>query len=453
MAIFAGGFSLDAASALCADDRTDEIDVLDGLSSLVEKSLVIAETLGAVARYRILESTRDYALEKLRDSGEYEHAARKHAHYYARLAERSDEHFYTGSQAEWFAQLREEYDNVRSALLWTLTSERDPVLGGAMAGALERFWFEGGHLGEGLGWIDTAEKITDEAVNPKIVARLELTRAVLQEGNAKIAAAEHARRLYEAVGEGRGLGFALRQCALALRQQRRWADAEKASRHAAEVLEETGDAGGFAVALNTLASIRAYRGDLNDARAICERALGIAQRHCAEYAIMQARLYLADLDFQCGRFESAVEYASEALDNAERAQIPRLVANLRANRTIYNVALGLQAQAAADAYAALPILQEAQDHLQIAIVIQHLALLAVLSGEGECAARWTGYVDSYYAEKGLEREPTEAWGRQRIEETVRSTMPQERFAALWREGSGLSETQVLEQALTWNCAA
>ena len=95
--IFAGGFSLDAATAVCSGEDLDEIDILDLLSSLTDKSLVVADTAGEQERYSLLESTRAYAMEKLTAVGAHERLARRHAEYFRDRAQEADERFGTGS--------------------------------------------------------------------------------------------------------------------------------------------------------------------------------------------------------------------------------------------------------------------------------------------------------------------------------------------------------------------
>lgn len=445
MAIFAGGFSLEAASAVCAGEDLDAGDVFYVMASLVEKSLLTIDTGQPTERYALLETTREFALEALANNAETEAAARNHARYYSTLAEEADMQFFTTPPAAWFGRLKLEYENFHAALLWSLTGARDIALGGALAGSLERFWFDGGHVAGGLDWVTRALHLVDVAIAPQVVARLYLTRAVLVYGSSKLEFAERARDLYLQLGMDRGLGHALRQCALAIRHQQRWDDAEGAARGACQALERAGDAGGLAVALNTLGAIRGDRGDLAEARALHERGLAIAREARADYAVMQSYLHLGDFEFQCGNFQRAVEYANEALLQSEPGQVMRLTANLRCNRASYRIALNRLDEAADDAYAALLILQDVQSHSLIAIAVQHLALLAAISGDYRRAARWTGYVDAFFSSSGVGREATETWGRSKLEQTLRDKLSQDELLEASAEGGKLKEPQILEE--------
>src|SRR5579872_3843190 len=119
--IFAGGFTLAAATAVCGGEGLDEIEVLDLLSSLTDKSLVVADTAGEQERYHLLESTRAYALEKLAGTGERERLARRHAEYFRDQGRDADKRYGTGSTLAWFADVEQELDNYRAALEWGLS--------------------------------------------------------------------------------------------------------------------------------------------------------------------------------------------------------------------------------------------------------------------------------------------------------------------------------------------
>ncbi len=154
VAIFAGGFTLDAASFVCAGDDSESADVLDLIASLVDKSLAMVDTSDASERYRMLESTRQYALAKLAASGERERLARRHADYFRDVAQKAEQSFGAVPLSEWLARLDPEAENFRATMDWALGRDNDVVLGGTVAGALEMFWWHGGAEAEGFRWIE-----------------------------------------------------------------------------------------------------------------------------------------------------------------------------------------------------------------------------------------------------------------------------------------------------------
>jgi predicted ATPase/class 3 adenylate cyclase len=120
LSVFAGGFALDAAEAVAAHDEIDAVDVLDHVAALVRRSLVNADPEGGRTRYWLLETIRQYAQDRLEESGDAEATNRRHAGHYAHLAEEASPHLRGADQLDWVARLTPEVDNLRVAFLWAL---------------------------------------------------------------------------------------------------------------------------------------------------------------------------------------------------------------------------------------------------------------------------------------------------------------------------------------------
>ena len=142
LAAFAGSFSLRAAGAVAASPELVPSQIIDGLSSLVAKSLVTAELGGQFTRYRLLDMTRAYAVEKLGESGERETLARRHAEYYRDVFERAEAEWNTRPTAEWLADYGPRIDNLRVALDWAFSPGGDVSLGVALTAAAVPLWMQ-----------------------------------------------------------------------------------------------------------------------------------------------------------------------------------------------------------------------------------------------------------------------------------------------------------------------
>jgi predicted ATPase len=140
LAVFAGVFSLEAAGAVVASPEVTPAKVVDGLANLVAKSLVAAEVDGTIARYRLLDTTRAYAFEKLGESGERERIARRHAEFYRDLFERAETEWERRPTAEWLADYGREIDNLRAALDWAFSPGGDAPVGVALTAAAVSLW-------------------------------------------------------------------------------------------------------------------------------------------------------------------------------------------------------------------------------------------------------------------------------------------------------------------------
>jgi hypothetical protein len=154
LAVFAGGFGLEAAEAVgSAGPAVPATPVLDVLSGLVEKSLVVVDH-GAAARYRTLETVRHYAAAKLHAAGEAAGVRDAHAEFFIALAHTAAPGLLGPDQRDWVVRLAQDQDNITSALGW-LYERRDTRRGLDLAGRLGRFWWFAGQFAEGAAWIET----------------------------------------------------------------------------------------------------------------------------------------------------------------------------------------------------------------------------------------------------------------------------------------------------------
>src|SRR3984893_1144731 len=156
LAIFAGGFTLQAASAIAAIGEIAGSEIVDCAANLVAKSLVAADLGGATGWYRLLETTRAYALEKLTESGELEQVAQRHAEYCRDLFERAELELETRPAAEWLAAYSRRIDNLRAALDWAFSPSGDASIGVALTAAAVPLWMHLSLMQECRGRVERA---------------------------------------------------------------------------------------------------------------------------------------------------------------------------------------------------------------------------------------------------------------------------------------------------------
>jgi non-specific serine/threonine protein kinase len=150
LSVFAGGWSFEAIQAICSD-----MDVLSLLTQLVNKSLVMVDEQAEGTRYRLPETVRQYARDKLLQAGEAEAARDRHLDFFVRFAEQAEPKLRSAEQMAWLDRVEIEHDNLRTALAWSLESgKRDRAL--ELAGALYYFWELRGYWSEGQRWLDEA---------------------------------------------------------------------------------------------------------------------------------------------------------------------------------------------------------------------------------------------------------------------------------------------------------
>ena len=154
LSVFAGGWTLEAAEEVCSGEGIEQEEVLEVLSELVDKSLVVAEAgEEGVPRFRMLEPVRQYAQERLKESGAAEWVRERHAGYYLALAQEAEPELEGADQIRWMDQLEAEHDNLRAALSWALEGGQ-AELGLRLAGALRLFWVGRSHYREGRRWYE-----------------------------------------------------------------------------------------------------------------------------------------------------------------------------------------------------------------------------------------------------------------------------------------------------------
>jgi predicted ATPase/class 3 adenylate cyclase/DNA-binding CsgD family transcriptional regulator len=214
LAVFLGGFDLDAAQAVTGSDGVERYQVLDQLTLLVDKSLVLAENTGGPTRYRLLETVRQYALEKLGESGEADAMRSRHRDHYTSMAALLDAPARTDYQQR-LGQAEVEMDNLRYALGWDL-EESDTERALSLASSLQPLWLTRGRVLEGRAWFDTVVgegDLNDLEVPAAVRARALADTAVLSLWvGSTIERAERALAIARELGDSALLARALIAC-------------------------------------------------------------------------------------------------------------------------------------------------------------------------------------------------------------------------------------------------
>jgi tetratricopeptide (TPR) repeat protein len=311
---------MEDVEAVCVGEGIDRTEVVTLLRRLVATSWVMRERGGDRAAYRLLETSRQYALDKLVSSSEAQRFRSKHSEWFVDLAETGAESMLGGpDQTRWFDRIGSELDNFRTALAWSL-GDGDPALGLRLGAALSRFWEVRGHWTEGLGWLEEALARAPDAEDGlrgrALVAAsflafyrggLESARSMVTEGLAA------AVRAHDKATEARGLRF---EAVIEQRIGDRAAAIDSAQK-AVELSRSDGEAADLAFALQVLGRLLADD-DRDEARARYEEGLEVARR--AKDAVSQIYLLyaLGRLHLRAGDNERARELYSKALDLSQQ---------------------------------------------------------------------------------------------------------------------------------------
>ena len=282
LAAFAGGWALDAAEAVCASDGIEAGAILDVLDALVNKSFVVLHDPDGGGRYRLLETVRQFAAQRLEVSGDGDATRARHLDWYLALAEQAAPALTGPEQAAWLARLEDEHDNLRIALATAATSTEHSGKGLALAGALWRFWHLHGHLGEGRRWLEealTRTPETEEEAGMRVRARALHGAGVLatiQDDNQRaLILLEQSLDLSRHLDDRRGIATALNGLGNVALQQ---GDYTSAATHFGESLalrRELSDTWGIATSLNNLAMVAHYQGDHAQASTLYGESLAL----------------------------------------------------------------------------------------------------------------------------------------------------------------------------------
>lgn len=265
LSVFAGGFELPAAEAVAEDS------VLEGLSDLLENSLVRPDVGSPDSnylepRFTMLETLRDYGLERLTASREQEEICRRHAAYYLALAERATPELEGGEQAMWLERLEREYDNLRAALGWLL-EHGEPERAARLASATWAFWAIRGHAGEGQMWLERALASGELAGSSraKTLGAISLLSFAKGEIGRMSGLIEEALAEAHAASDEETLALLKVQKGYAATFRGDLDVAEETLTEALEITYDRGDRWGIAPILNALAQVAVSRGDFGQA--------------------------------------------------------------------------------------------------------------------------------------------------------------------------------------------
>ena len=394
LSVFAGGFSLEAAEQICGDETLDTLDVLEMVSHLVDKSLVVPEEQpdGGI-RYRMLETIRDYGRERLEAAGERPEFLARHAAFYLAFAEAAEPELTGSDQALWLDRLEREHENLRQAMT-TFERAKDAEPGLTLGRALWRFWWVRGTWAEGRKRLASLLAVESPTPRTPTRARALHAAAVLARGEGDYAAARPLAEEALAIGRECGAKEAMALALLVLANIDNDQEDEKAARRGYEealsLFRDLGDKPGTSGCVHNLGVLAEIEGDYEAASALYEEGL-ILNREIGYRSREAASLNgLGGVAFYQGRLERSREWHEQAL------AIQRELGDSRG--TAFSLReLGEVETASADAGAAALFLGQSLemyrvlgDRLGIASAIEGLAALAASMGQPERALELVG---------------------------------------------------------------
>jgi len=448
LAVFTGSFAADAAAAVAGDADIAGHEPIDLLAQLVARSLVIADTSAGTTRYRLLETTRSYALEKLAASGDTALCRRHHATHFRRAFERAPDDWLRMRVPDWLAKYRAELDNVRVALDWAFGDDGDSSIGIALAGASGMLWLTVGLFGEGAQRLETAIARIETATPEPEQAQLWVSLARLMEHTPTRSqpAVDEAIKLYRRLGDAVGLGMSLVRLARTLTLMGRFDQAETSLREARPLLENAGVPRAFGLLLFNSAYLKSFTGDLHGARQDYERALAIDLEWGDEYAALATMGNLGNVSWALGDLDAAAI--------AMRRQVALLRQSAASTRPLQAFALMNLAGLMAERGELDEALTLAREGLPMAredgwawLFFDEIALRIARSGKLGDAALLAGYADALHAANAATRQLVTMRVRERLHTILRAGLDSDELQRLLADGTKLGESEACALAL------
>jgi tetratricopeptide (TPR) repeat protein len=491
LSVFVGAITLDAAEAICGPE--DCSDILDGLSALVDASLLLHEEpsgnprpVGGGDRFRMLQTVREYALARLSESGESDAAYARHAAYYLALAETACGEIEGARQAEWLHRLEAEHDDLRGALRWChARGETEMLL--RLSGALWVFWAVNGHLSEGHRWLESAlmaggdepaaararalegagHLAWKQGDNAGARVRLEeslgayrelgdtrgvagvlqdLGATLLAEGRRAEARAyfERALAMHRELGDKVGISYALRELGLLALWDGEYARAAELTERSLTLQREAGDQQGVTGTLSRLGMVAMAQGDYDRAERLQEESLAVARALGARAHVPVSLSRLGLVAWRRGDYERAEALLEEAL-----ALWRELGSRHDAATTVTSLAVvALERERYADA--ASLARQGLEDYLRagsgegVVDPLEVIAAASVRRGQPARAARLFGAVAVRRESAGVGA-PLNRPGYGGYIAAARSALGEDAFADAWADGRALP----VERAIRW----
>ncbi len=400
-AVFVGGFTLEAAAAVCDAD-------VDRAAALVDHNLLHRDELLEAMRFRMLETIREYALERLRESQREEELRRNHAEYFLAFAELGEPEL-TGPEAkQWLERLGREHDNLRAALSWAgAVGELGVEL--RLASALQVFWRVRGHLHEGRRRLETA----------------------LGRGN-DVHAAVRAKALHAA--------------GILIARQGGHDRAREFFEEALALFREAGDHGQAARTLAELGTLAVITEDYERATELYEQTIPVVRAAGDQRTLMVALANFASIANLQGDHDRAREVGEEALSLARRSEAKDVIAALLHNLARVALAQGRAEHAGRLFAESLAIGQELGYKESVAYCVEGCAELAAFLGEAHTAARLLGAGIGLFERLGIPLEAGEREAYERTVERVRAQLGEATFASLESTGRELPLEQAVQEA-------
>ncbi len=448
LSVFAGGFTMEAVEGICTSEGIEEDDILDVLTRLVDKSLVIVEEHEGEVRYRLLETIRQYSQERLWEAGEVALLQERHWNWYTGLAELAEPELLSNHQAVWFNRLEQEHDNLRVALGRSL-ERGEAEIAARIGGAIWRFWLLRGHLSEGSHWLERVLTGISDCTATRAKALHALGVLVSHQGDYIRAKSlvEESLDEWRALGDRAGTAEALHSLGLMAHNRGDYEGAIILCEESLLLFRELRNNHGMALDLTILGLLTLYQGDTQRAREFGEEGLYLSRELGDIRGVAGALTDLGIIALEQGDSEQARALCEESLairqqigDKGGCAHTLFIMGQLALKQGDYEPATRFYKES-------LVLRQETGEKEGIAAAMEGLASIAGAQGQAKRAAQIFGAAAALRNSMGAPLTPIERVSHERTVSAVRTQLNNPAFAKAWAEGQAMALEQAVEVAL------
>lgn len=438
LGVFVGGFDLAAAEAVCSDDPLDPLDVMDLLASLVEKSLVMLDESDDTSRYRMLETLREYARDRLGQSDEVLPTSMRHCDHYLTVAKEANRGLKGSEHSEWLRRFEVEVDNMRGAMTLALSGAVDPTLAVRFSAAMLNFWMLRGHATEARGIVRAALALPD-------VQASDVAHAWALYAGAALAGSQsdhrQAREMLETclalrrrLGNPVDIAATLSTLALSRLHGGDPAGAAESETEALRMFRELGDRFGEAIGLLHLGQVASALGDDAQARTHLLQGLAVARAIGNAEVEAECELVLGAVTLEAGDLASARNRLERSLDICRGAGDSRGEANAHWWLGRTDLAGGDLEAAGKRLGQALRAFHDFEMWDELLGCLEDHAVLAQTGAQADRALRLVAAAAAARERLSLPRPPRHAMKLEALLAGLRETMGEADYGAAWAAG-------------------
>lgn len=449
LSVFSGGRSLEAIEAVCNVDGALPVDALEGMASLIDKSLLQQRPgPGGEDRFVMLETIQEYAREKLEENGEADMVQEQHAKYFLDMAEKAEPEMHGPRQSEWLERLETEHDNLRVALKWAIEQGRTEMAL-RLGAALMEFWKAHGHFTSGRAWLEAALDISNKPTQARAKALMAAGNLASAQGDYTRASAvlQESLELFRQLGDKVRIAATLKNLGNDARLQGNYDASYAYLQEGLEIARELGNRSEIGMMLGDIGIVAQSLGDQEAASAYYEESLSIKRELKDKRGIAMMLVNLGELARGGGDYDTAQSLYEEGLGIArelgEKRGVGMILHNLghvAYHRQEYDQAFDLFTQS-------MSIFYEMRNKRDIAYCLAALGGVYAAQRQPERAAVLFSAAQSLSNTISSHLDPADLIEYQRNVATARSQMSLEGWERAWRQGQRMSMDEAVAYGL------